>query len=815
MLTYQGKKGIYQLPDKPFASGGEGAIYKVSRKPDAVAKLYTNPTAELEQKLSYMASNPPVASVLNAIAWPLDILYDQGGKFVGFIMPKMSTDSDLKRLYPYNVRTAPLLNYQQRVIVAINICIVISAVHAAGYTFGDFNPLNIGVNLTDGHVGFFDTDSYHITDRTNGNTYRCAVAMDGYVAPELIKACKGSSYLAAPLPTFTQQTDLFALAIHIFKLLMNGYTPFNGIKENANASTASPGQGNQAIERGNYCFKPGKKPQSAATPELSAFPEKIRNLFTRAFIDGEKDPYARPNAEEWKSALAEYMGHLKVCRLDPSHYYSPANTKCPYCEAKDRYLAVMGGQKQLLFSAPVVVPSGPTAVKKPATRTRASSGGGTRKKATNIGSTTKSANASGSSSSSASSGSSSSSSNSGISSPHHSTPNPDNYQSPPSYNQTTVYAPASGSSSSSKKKIIRIVVIVAAVLFLITILPTIIQKCGTAVRDAKYSDSHFSVSITDKSYGVIKFRIDNSSSEAISGIYGNMRILNLDRKTLHTSSVTLTGSVSGKSYNEWSLTMNNATEELVETPYEELIVYFRITAVSFEDGTYKKYTDNKEKEIYKGSGIVKKTNSIVLPNLKNIYPGNTVFLGRTEQDDQITNGKEQIEWIVLDVVNGKALLLSKYILDWKEYAENTGWSEYEWENCSLRQYLNGDFYNKCFAEEEKAFISVKEVKPPEGGDVYFTLGNTTYDRLYLLDLDEYDRYCNSRDLSTEQTAYAKRMCDEQAQTYWPDKTSWWLRYRMKRNDDMYVYVSSSGEGLEKERPYRYAGVRPAMWIELP
>ena len=107
------------------------------------------------------------------------------------------------------------------------------------------------------------------------------------------------------------------------------------------------------------------------------------------------------------------------------------------------------------------------------------------------------------------------------------------------------------------------------------------------------------------------------------------------------------------------------------------------------------------------------------------------------------------------------------------------------------------------------------MKPPEGGDVYFTLGNTTYDRLYLLDLDEYDRYCNSRDLSTEQTAYAKRMCDEQAQTYWPDKTSWWLRYRMKRNDDMYVYVSSSGEGLEKERPYRYAGVRPAMWIELP
>lgn len=37
------------------------------------------------------------------------------------------------------------------------------------------------------------------------------------------------AYEKTPLDTFTKETDYFALAIHIFKLLNNGFTPFNGI----------------------------------------------------------------------------------------------------------------------------------------------------------------------------------------------------------------------------------------------------------------------------------------------------------------------------------------------------------------------------------------------------------------------------------------------------------------------------------------------------------------------------------------------------------------------------------------------------------
>ena len=58
-----------------------------------------------------------------------------------------------------------------------------------------------------------------------------------------------------PLPTFSVDTDRFALAIHIFKLLMNGYSPFNGIDSKLTVSQASPGLGDVAVDRDNYCFK--------------------------------------------------------------------------------------------------------------------------------------------------------------------------------------------------------------------------------------------------------------------------------------------------------------------------------------------------------------------------------------------------------------------------------------------------------------------------------------------------------------------------------------------------------------------------------
>jgi len=354
-MTVTGLLGVqYQLDPNLLGDGGEGKIYRVLGGPDKkVAKIYNQGaiSRELVEKLGLMMINPPSASVLTQVAWPLDMIFENGNQPCGFIMPELSINTELGDIYKYNPedpkRILPI-SVEQKIMIAMNICAVISAVHDSGYVFGDFNPRNIGVDKNTGKVAFLDTDSYHVTDKEKNRVYRCNVCAPGYAAPELLARCSGylainpddknSAYAKTPLPTFTKDTDNFALAIHIFKLLMNGFNPFGGIIDTISASQGSPGVGDAAVRRDSYCFKPGYKHQSAAILPLIAFPKKIAELFTRAFIVGKSDPKHRPSAHEWHAALEQYHQSLEGCPKNPLHQYYRNNETCPYCEADKRYL---------------------------------------------------------------------------------------------------------------------------------------------------------------------------------------------------------------------------------------------------------------------------------------------------------------------------------------------------------------------------------------------------------------------------------------------------------------------------------------------
>ena len=371
-MTVTGRAGTtYHIVATPIGSGGEGDIFRahITR----IAKIYKPGvlTRELEKKLKIMIEHPPNESVLSQAAWPLDLIYDDNSQCIGFTMPELSINAELGEVYKYP--SALPISAHQKINIAQNICAVISEVHKAGYIFGDFNPRNIGLDINTGLVSFLDTDTYHVVDQSSGETHRCNVCAPGYAAPELLEKCSDfaaanpmaseNAYAQTPLPTFTQETDNFALAIHIFKLLMNGYTPFGGIIENASVSQSSPGVGDAAVRRDSYCFKPGYKHQSVAIPAIDAFPKTIVNLFTRAFIDGKSNPTQRPNAAEWYLALEMYEKSLVTCPDNPLHQYESLNDVCPYCEADRRFGAIVSGNtpvielKQSAYTTPPVTAS--------------------------------------------------------------------------------------------------------------------------------------------------------------------------------------------------------------------------------------------------------------------------------------------------------------------------------------------------------------------------------------------------------------------------------------------------------------------------
>lgn len=69
---------------------------------------------------------------------------------------------------------------------------------------------------------------------------------------------------------------------------------------------------------------------------------------------------------------------------------------------------------------------------------------------------------------------------------------------------------------------------------------------------------------------------------------------------------------------------------------------------------------------------------------------------------------EPIVWKVLNTQNGLAVLTTKELIDCTYYGNNDTNKEYLWENSHLRNWLNSEFYEKAFNQNEKDMIRTTE-----------------------------------------------------------------------------------------------------------
>ena len=88
--------------------------------------------------------------------------------------------------------------------------------------------------------------------------------------------------------------------------------------------------------------------------------------------------------------------------------------------------------------------------------------------------------------------------------------------------------------------------------------------------------------------------------------------------------------------------------------------------------------------------------------------------------------KQPIEWYVLSDDGNQMLLYSKYILDLQQfYSERTSVS---WKDNLLREWLNNDFYDMAFTDDEKESIILTKLN-----NIDYIVGDyTTEDRVFLL-----------------------------------------------------------------------------------
>lgn len=188
--------------------------------------------------------------------------------------------------------------------------------------------------------------------------------------------------------------------------------------------------------------------------------------------------------------------------------------------------------------------------------------------------------------------------------------------------------------------------------------------------------------------------------------------------------------------------------------------------------------------------------------------GKTFTFGHYEQDNNTGNGKEAIEWQVLEVKGDKVLIISKNTLDAKAY--HSSWVDITWEKCTLRTWLNKDFLNVAFSAAEQAGIETTTVdnSKAQGYSGYSTNGgNNTQDKIFLLSYAEAWKYfgSDSARVSTP-TKYAKA---NEGSSY---SDMWWLRSPGFLQN--YAALVRSGGSHNYNHVNDTRGVRPALWVNL-
>lgn len=158
--------------------------------------------------------------------------------------------------------------------------------------------------------------------------------------------------------------------------------------------------------------------------------------------------------------------------------------------------------------------------------------------------------------------------------------------------------------------------------------------------------------------------------------------------------------------------------------------------------------------------------------------------------DTVTFGS--YDWYIIGKSDNGVTLLMKENLTTKGY--NDSYASVTWETCSLRTYLNGEFYNGSgFSDDDRAKIVKTSITNPNNPGYGTNGGNATEDYIYLLSIAE----ANALDSSIRNIG-----------------SSWWLR-SPGSDSHFAAFVNGGGDVLTNGGNLSLnRGVRPVVNLKF-
>jgi hypothetical protein len=191
---------------------------------------------------------------------------------------------------------------------------------------------------------------------------------------------------------------------------------------------------------------------------------------------------------------------------------------------------------------------------------------------------------------------------------------------------------------------------------------------------------------------------------------------------------------------------------------------------------------------------------------------------------------DKYEWRVLDIQDNMALIITEYIIELRPYHD--AYKDITWVDCSLRKYLNDEFYEKFTAADQARIVPV--INKNLDNQWYGSKGGVdTKDSIFLLSIEEVA--CRYFGDSSSLLNNPKKN-----QRYWFERkdennskrstrlegvewNSWWWLRSPGRINIKAVYIHGDGNiGIQGNNILKgnisdgkcLGGVRPALWLKL-
>lgn len=188
------------------------------------------------------------------------------------------------------------------------------------------------------------------------------------------------------------------------------------------------------------------------------------------------------------------------------------------------------------------------------------------------------------------------------------------------------------------------------------------------------------------------------------------------------------------------------------------------------------------------------------------------------------------DWRILDTKNNEALIITEHIIEQRPYHD--AYKDITWADCSLRRYLNGEFYDRLRATDKSRIIPV--LNKNLDNQWYGTTGGAdTMDNIFLLSLEEVCKYFGD--------SLSKLHNPGKNQRYWFERKDvnnskriarlldkgwgwwWWLRSPGRVNvKAVYIFGTDGNIGIQGNNILKgnisdgkcTGGIRPALWLKV-